>query len=152
MFTQTRQPPCWIHHVHFLGYTWVDDPLDITARTPHLHNFGNIFLFQCSPCLSLIEVPTQTLTWKRLRTKGVPRVKVRCFMHYGTVLFQNVSSRAFLYSSSSFSVSSSCLLLHFFCVLFLKIFFASFFKCLLKTFMYSLWSGQVKGSCQRSAL
>lgn len=37
--SHTHQPLCWVHHVHFLGYTWVDDPLEIVALTHHLHTF-----------------------------------------------------------------------------------------------------------------
>lgn len=63
-------------------------------------------------------------------------------MHCGTVRVQHVNSRAFLCSLSSCSVSCFCLFLHFRVLIFLLC------KCFLKTFMYSMWSGQVRGSCQ----
>lgn len=128
----THQPLCWVHHVHFLGYTWVDDPLEIVALTHHLHTF----CFPCSSCLSPIKVPTQTFTWKSLRTKGEPCADVHYFMHYWTVLFQHVGH---------FCVPRPHFWSH---VLACSAIFTSFLllcKHLSETFMYSMWSGQVRG-------
>ena len=64
------------------------------------HSSSLSFSFPC-PCLSLIKVPAQTLTWIGLRTKGDPCANVHPFLHYVTVLFPHVSSRTHFYSSFS---------------------------------------------------
>ena len=48
-----------VHRVHFLGYSSVDNPLDIIALTPHFHTLVTSF---CSgPVPVLVKVLTQIL-------------------------------------------------------------------------------------------
>lgn len=62
-----------------------------------------------------------------------------CFTCFETVQSWNVNSWTLLYPLPLFLISLFCLYLHF-CVLLSE-------SLSVKTFMYSMWSGQVKGSC-----
>lgn len=77
----------------------MDNPLDITALTPHFHTLGSFLLCHCRPCLHLISVPVQTdlkqSENRRTTCKGA------------SVLFQHVKGLAFLYSTSLSPISRS---------------------------------------------
>lgn len=87
-----------VHHVHFLGCTWMDNPLDILAQMA-FSCFGCIF-FQCRPCL--------TFSKKQLRKTNDEQGST-CD-HISRVHF-NMSTDCLLSSSCLFSWS--CLFLHF---------------------------------------
>lgn len=77
-----------VHHVHFLGYSWVDNPLDIIAMTAHFHTLVTSFCSGGVPVLvssKFLPKLFVRFTWKSLRTKGEPCAKVHCLMHCGTV-------------------------------------------------------------------
>ena len=102
----THQPLCWVHHVHFLGYTWVDDPLEIVALTHHLHTF----CFRVVPVLVSSKFPPSFHLNKSKKERGTTcgRASFHALMNCAVS-----TCWTFLHSSSSFPVSRSCLFLHF---------------------------------------
>lgn len=117
-----------VHRVHFLGYTWMDDPLDILGLTPHLHTFVAFFSFG----VFVLSQFLPNLTWKSLRTKGGTLCEgASCHA------LRNCPVFIFLVLVSLMSLPVPPLLCP----------FHIFVNCLLKMFMYSMCSGQVWGNC-----
>lgn len=108
--TSLLSSPCAFSGLHLDG-----QPFRYYSPDASFSFFGYVFLFQCSPRLHLIKVSDSNLLETVSEQKGnhVRRCVVSCTN--GSVLFQHVNSLAFLYSTSSFSISSSCPFLHFSC-------------------------------------
>lgn len=130
----TCQPPRWAHHVHFSWATpeWT---------TLYILQPWRLIFTRWVPFFCVIVVPVFTsstflskLTWNSLKT-GKPCAKCFCTEELSCFSMSRVWP---------FCIPHPCLQSH--------VPFLVLVASLLKTFMYSMWSGQVKGSSLRSAL
>lgn len=130
MFThiKSRSALCGVHPVHFLGYTWVDNPLDVIALTRHTR-----FYVGALPVLGSWKFPFKLLLEKVRERKGndTCRCIISCTMelsgsHVSSLVFRILCPQ---FQSRILACSPTCL--------------SFLLRC---TFMYSMWSSQVRGS------
>lgn len=140
--TQRRHVQTHLKHGHsmlsspcaFLGYTWVKNPLDSIALTPNSHTcliFFFFFFFWFDSANSLLR-----LLLEKVYEQKENHVR-KCFSHCGAVPFELLNLFVFPRLIFSLTLLPGPPLL--------RPLFSLLCKCLSETFMYILWSGQVRG-------